>query len=229
MRNLMDTDGENRAVRAFLMHYGAPGLSVGQMKAKLRMAGWNGCWPAWCDEQGEDKEHLTKAGAQLWLRHLFALESAASVAGSFTVDNPCACGAYGGPDSHTKSCRYTAGAVASDPLSGIDRYEWETDGMEMGPQGPWVRLADVREHLADGVPGTPAMPDTCDGLEQEAFEQHLRDSRLSTETHPLHYLFLDPKSNAARQAWKAAILYCRRVVGTAGVPACAPTEPKGGA
>ena len=80
-RDLIDPDdGENRAVRAFLMRYEPAGLSVGQMKTHLRMSGWNGCWPSWCDEPGEDKQHLTKAGAQLWLRHLFSLEAAAGVA-----------------------------------------------------------------------------------------------------------------------------------------------------
>jgi hypothetical protein len=77
MRNLLDPeDGENRAVRAFLMHYGAPGLTVKQMRDNMRRAGWEGCWPAWAaDVDG----HLTKLGAQNWLRHLFALENTAGV------------------------------------------------------------------------------------------------------------------------------------------------------
>jgi hypothetical protein len=31
-------------------------------------------WPAWVDTEPEGA-HLTKAGAQLWIRHLFALEA----------------------------------------------------------------------------------------------------------------------------------------------------------
>jgi len=27
--------------------------------------------------------------------------------------------------------------------------------------------------------------------------------------HPLHYLFMNKRTDAARQAWKAAINYCR--------------------
>lgn len=73
MNELLDDDGENRAVRAFLMHYGAGGLTVGRQALNMRYAGWRGLWPEWVEE--DSNEHLTKAGAQLWLRHLFALES----------------------------------------------------------------------------------------------------------------------------------------------------------
>jgi hypothetical protein len=76
MRDLIDPeDGENRAIRAFLMHYGAPGLTVMQMRKNMAMAGWDGCWPAWVYDQDG---HLTKGGAQNWLRHLFALEATAT-------------------------------------------------------------------------------------------------------------------------------------------------------
>lgn len=70
---LIDTDGENKAVRALLMLYGEPGLTVGKMKKHLSMSGFK-MWPAWV-EQEHEWAHLTKAGAQLWIRHLFALEA----------------------------------------------------------------------------------------------------------------------------------------------------------
>jgi hypothetical protein len=71
------------------------------------------------------------------------------------------------------------GVMASDPLSGIDRYEWETDGMGLGPQGPWVRLADVREHLASGVtvdrgPWSVAMVDGKPELFSDDFEHDVK-------------------------------------------------------
>ena len=76
MGDLMD-DGENRALRMFLAYYGGScGIQVGNMKANLRMAGFDGAWPAWCNEPGEDGQHLTKGGAQLWIRHLLSLEPA---------------------------------------------------------------------------------------------------------------------------------------------------------
>jgi hypothetical protein len=72
MRELLDTDGENRAVRSFLMRYGnGAGVTVKSMRLHMEMCGFPH-WPDWA----ADMEHLylTKAGAQLWLRHLFDLE-----------------------------------------------------------------------------------------------------------------------------------------------------------
>lgn len=72
---LIDTDGENIAVRWFLAGYGACSIhNVGAMQKFMGNCGYP-FWPAWCDEPGEAGQHLTKAGAQLWLRHLFNLES----------------------------------------------------------------------------------------------------------------------------------------------------------
>lgn len=73
---LMDDDGENRAVRAFLMQYGESGLTVGAMQRHMTRAGWPQC-PEWVTAS-EGCEFLTKGGAQSWLRHLFALELAGS-------------------------------------------------------------------------------------------------------------------------------------------------------
>lgn len=52
-------------------------------------------------------------------------------------------------------------------------------------------------------------PNVCDGKEQEAFEKFAIGEKYDMKCHPLHYLFLDEKTYAARQAWKAAIEYCR--------------------
>lgn len=73
MKQLLDEEGENQAVRTFLLLYGGcQSPSVKQMREHLRLAGFDGCWPEWAATY--DHHHLTKAGAQLWLRHLFALE-----------------------------------------------------------------------------------------------------------------------------------------------------------
>lgn len=70
---LLVKDGENRAVRMFLALYsGFTAVTVGQMKIHLRMAGF-GHWPDWVERE-PGSAHLTKGGAQLWLRHLFDLE-----------------------------------------------------------------------------------------------------------------------------------------------------------
>ena len=87
MDDLMDGDGENLALRMFLAYYGGScGIKVGNMKDHLRMAGFDGAWPAWCNEPGEDGKHLTKGGTQLWIRHLFSLEPKQVSEGRTTED-----------------------------------------------------------------------------------------------------------------------------------------------
>jgi hypothetical protein len=48
-------------------------MTVGKMKKHLTNCGYP-FWPTWCDEPNGDGMHLTKGGAQAWLRHLFSLE-----------------------------------------------------------------------------------------------------------------------------------------------------------
>lgn len=67
---MVDTDGENKALRCFLMVYGTPGLTVGAMQAHLVRCGYP-LWPAWVDSSHQE-ERLTKAGAQQWIRFLLA-------------------------------------------------------------------------------------------------------------------------------------------------------------
>jgi len=72
--DLLDTDGENRAVRMFLAIYGTSSLTIQAMKQHLEYCGYP-YWPEWADKyQDSDTTHLTKLGAQNWIRHLFALE-----------------------------------------------------------------------------------------------------------------------------------------------------------
>lgn len=62
-------------------------------------------------------------------------------------------------------------------------------------------------------------PDTCDGKEQEAFETWAQRERHNMEQHPLHYLFLDAETNAARQGWRAGLLYAVGQMKTQAAPA----------
>ena len=71
MNKLLDDEGENIAVRTFLMFYTVPSITVGEIRRNMKGCGYPH-WPEWASAQ--DEQHLTKAGAQLWLRHLFALE-----------------------------------------------------------------------------------------------------------------------------------------------------------
>lgn len=71
---MVDDEGENQAVRMFLALYGgACGVTAEQMRKHLKMAGFDHAWPIWATADG----HLTKAGAQLWIRHLLELEQPA--------------------------------------------------------------------------------------------------------------------------------------------------------
>ncbi|MDC0657090.1 hypothetical protein N6L27_03675 [Leisingera sp. SS27] len=56
---------------------------------------------------------------------------------------------------------------------------------------------------------TEMKPGTCDGIEQDAFEEWARGQGMNMNQHPLHYLFLDPVTNGARQAWKAGLMHCK--------------------
>lgn len=74
MRPLLK-DNENQAIRTFLMLYGGEhGISVGDMKKHMTMSGYP-LWPTWVDNELELKAHLTKSGAQGWIRHLLNLET----------------------------------------------------------------------------------------------------------------------------------------------------------
>lgn len=85
---LLEEDGENRAVRTFLMLYGGQyGISIGAMRLHLTRMGFPN-WPAWVETSPENM-HLTKSGAQDWLRHLFALEETLKVSSDgSTLINP---------------------------------------------------------------------------------------------------------------------------------------------
>lgn len=73
MKDLIDSEGENRAVRAFLLLYGgSAGVTTTQMRRHMEASGYP-LWPEWATHADR---HLTKGGAQDWLRHLFALETA---------------------------------------------------------------------------------------------------------------------------------------------------------
>ena len=71
--DLVDDEGENRALRAFLSIYANSNgaTMVGTMARHMECLGWDDN-PTWIDENPHS--NLTKAGAQLWIRHLISLE-----------------------------------------------------------------------------------------------------------------------------------------------------------
>lgn len=73
---LLDDDGENLAVRAFLGLYGSHiSVHIDEMRNHLARSGFENCWPDWA--VAPNRDFLSKCGAQDWLRHLFALETRA--------------------------------------------------------------------------------------------------------------------------------------------------------
>lgn len=60
-------------------------------------------------------------------------------------------------------------------------------------------------------------PATCDGKEQHAFEDWARRTNYCMDQHPMFYLFMDSKTNAARQGWRAGLDYCFGVENMANV------------
>lgn len=72
MKTALMDDSENMAVRMFLALYGGQSwVTVKLMRDHLRNCGFAGEWPDWVNDADG---HLTKGGAQDWLRYLFALE-----------------------------------------------------------------------------------------------------------------------------------------------------------
>jgi hypothetical protein len=78
-------DGENLAVRCFLMLYTGGATMVRDIREGMRTAGFPH-WPEWVE--ADDAGSLSKLGAQNWLRHLFALENppASKVAHACHID-----------------------------------------------------------------------------------------------------------------------------------------------
>lgn len=70
-----ESDGENRAVRSFLSQYSCDNsITIGGMRRHMELSGWEDCWPGFVNVASNDKLHLTKGGAQYWIRYLFDLE-----------------------------------------------------------------------------------------------------------------------------------------------------------
>lgn len=86
---------------------------------------------------------------------------------------------------------------------------WETDADNAAAGARAVRdILDGKDSPSPLLGGFQP-PEDCDGEEQLAFEAWAKLERYDMHEHPIHYLFLDPKTYAARQGWKAALNYVR--------------------
>jgi hypothetical protein len=87
----------------------------------------------------------------------------------------------------------------------IANYHWDVGDREKAAEF----ATRLRGEAAQGEQeaAAAATVSVCDGKEQDAFEEWAEAEKYVMNTHPLHWLFLDPKTYAARQGWKAAIEY----------------------
>ncbi|QIQ66754.1 hypothetical protein goodold_70 [Pseudomonas phage goodold] len=115
-----------------------------------------------------------------------------------------------------------------DPSGSFDRcmkmmYERDENAKQL--DAALARVAELEGKLTDWVRegfrlnealavarSQPTVPDVCDGKEQDAFEEWARKEGLDTSCHPIHWLFLDAKTNSARNGWKAALRYVRAML-----------------
>ena len=83
----------------------------------------------------------------------------------------------------------------------------------LGDDEQWEKLVsdpyfETRELIVK--PAEPAGTVVAFAEESKAFEEWAQGPHVGTfdmQQHPLHYLFLDPKTNAARAGWKSAIAW----------------------
>ena len=147
IEGLLDEDGENQAVRMFLMAYGSGYKTLGTMAAHMRAAGWPQA-PEWAKDAGPGVP-LTKGGAQSWLRHLFALEGAALAAGPQTPAAPVALPWRTGIPRWTddRSVRVIA-VTAQDDFGGVQVHDIRASDFHTDSDGDGAEVARVCTHWA---------------------------------------------------------------------------------
>lgn len=71
-------------------------------------------------------------------------------------------------------------------------------------------VSDLIDNLdAAAIPQQDHVMPIAPWREQSAFEAWAKENRYEMHQHPLHYLFMDKQTNAARQGWKAALQFTR--------------------
>lgn len=108
-------DGENRAVRYFLMMYGGQTCTIEGMRKHLQLSGFP-YWPEWAERDG----HLTKGGAQAWIRYLIGLESALSALSAQPANLSAALDAL---NSTGEECEFNDMAAMAFPLDAWNEFE----------------------------------------------------------------------------------------------------------
>lgn len=120
------------------------------------------------------------------------------------------------PHDETPSAPFRRVLSLIDSLSPRFKPSDETPLREAMPGG-WPTIGEFRSFLNSIQPPPPSthvvgitfpLPSH---QEQAAFEEWATESRYEMHQHPLHYLFVDKQTNAARQGWKAALAFVRKL------------------
>jgi hypothetical protein len=101
----------------------------------------------------------------------------------------------------------------AEPMPPADSAYWVNHDVT-SPRAP-AAAGPVDEYWLDGpyngIDATPIaaepVPSSCDGKEQDAFEEWALGQRYKMDLHPMFYLFLETKTAAARDGWKAGLEY----------------------
>lgn len=89
----------------------------------------------------------------------------------------------------------------------IESLERQLRSCEAALEAEHAKFYNTPQHGGGAADTLSWLPRTCDGKEQEAFESWAERSAYDMSTHPIHWLFLNERTNAARQGWKAALVY----------------------
>jgi hypothetical protein len=113
--------------------------------------------------------------------------------------------------------------MTDETMSKMEPVAWQTQRYE---RGMWV---ETNLHLTEPTatndlvviplydhPTTPSQPLAVDiagdndGKEQDAFEEWAKSECYDMHQHPLHWLFMDKRTAAARNGWRAGIRYAQK-------------------
>lgn len=93
------------------------------------------------------------------------------------------------------------------PKCFIEKKPLFEDGYETREKANSAWNTRAQEPTGDAV---EALPEVCDGKEQYAFEEWAKSNRMEMREHPIYFIFLDERTDAARKGWEAGIEYCRK-------------------
>ena len=128
--------------------------------------------------------------------------------------------ADGGQDAQLVARLVEAAQWARNRLEAIADDAWRGDARDFKRSLVGVfadfdeALANCGSHIPPEIRTVPpaqpvavTWPARCDGVEQDAFEAWAKDNHYDMDLHPLHWLFLNARTSAARDGWAAGLAH----------------------